>query len=251
MIYLLRNLLGVKYPVITLGEPTVVRDHTPCTWIYGDSFVHRSPGALTWYYLWSRDFSDLVVNQSQPGSGMEHAVMTWLRDHQQQRHRPGDRVLISLSEISRQYQSNLANVNANQARNPRNQTPQWQAIRSFYLHMAPYQWDLWPIRQQSLCLWLDRELAHSPAETFVAWSFGPAERFDLQADLDTHRDLYRFQNARNIWPALSYYSVTDPHYPGSIAHDPRAGHVSDEQHLVIYRKLTEAQAQGGDCDLES
>lgn len=212
------------------------------TWIYGDSFV-ADPGAdETWYSRWARCRSPRTVYRSEIGSGPERAVMQWHSDHQKGLHKQGDRVLIAISEISRLYQDDLAEINAWTALHHAKNTAQWQAIKAYYLHLAARQEPIWGIRLQSLLLWLDQQLAGSPAETLIAHSFAHLPRahsYQACADLELNHVGHWFKNADNIWPSLMYFALTDPQAPSSIANDTRTAHMSEQQHELVYRLLCE------------
>lgn len=214
--------------------------HLSVTWIYGDSFVSAAPSEFTWFNKWTADRGPWIVNQSHGGQGPEHTVWLWHRDHCQRRHRPNDWVLICLSEISRQFQDNIPDLNFWTGMHPSQHSPQWQAIRDYYLHMAPRQEAIWPIRQQSLELWLDREISKSPAQTVIAHSFPlylPGETYHHSRDLEANRVIHRYQNALEMWPCLSYWSVRDPDFTGDIANDTRHAHMSPTVHREIYTRI--------------
>lgn len=236
----------------------IIADHTlykyfmqTTHWYYGDSFLMDCADFATWYTL-IRPLGDRAVYRSREGTGPEWAVWQWARDHQQGLHQPQDRVWIALSEPGRPF-SIYGGANAGQDWSQA-QTAQDRAWRDYFREIHPSQTHTNNLRQQALCLWLDRALAQSPAETVVTQSFPAYPRLSdfyqtTSSDLATNWQWHWFQNASNMWPTLSYWSVTDPLFRGMGDKDTsRPAHLSLEQHRLVSELIREAQHRG-DRDL--
>lgn len=214
------------------------------TWIYGDSFV-ADPGDqdhLPWFYQWSLELGPWVCNRAQGGSSIEQAIWLWYRDHCQGQHHKGDRVLIAITEENRLYQTNITNANAATAHAMKTQSPQWRAIDQYYEHIWPNLEEILPLRTASLLVWLDQQLAASPAETLIAHSFPavrPLDDLEITArDLEQNCQRHWFRNADNMWPSLMYFAAEQ-----TLRRDPRPNHLDQHQHDHIAKQLRE-QGQG-------
>lgn len=242
----------------------------PVTWLYGDSFLHfPATDSPTWWALIHDRRPAAVVDRSEQGSGIERAIWWWISDHSRSWHRPGDLVIITLSEASRFFQTDIANVNASTAMQDHSReldpeiAKRWRAIEQYYRHLLWYQLPFLPIRTQALSIWLDQQLATSPAETWVAESFplypdarrqphydrDPPQEFSA-ARLEDNIRSHWFKNARNIWPSLMYFSLADRE-GNRFGADTRPGHLTWAMHDLLAQKIRSQRDQGGDFLLET
>ena len=246
----MRYLWGYKYVMTQTWNPDSTqrwdisrgeaRPDIPMTWFYGDSFVMDCSDLPTWFGVMAQRFSPWVCYRSEAGSGPEWAILRWNWDHRRGLHRSGDRVVIALSEPGRLYLRNRISNHAT-ALDGQIESEEDVAVKMYYQYLQEQQLPVFNIRMKAMCMWLDQQLKDSTVEHVIAQSFPaypkPGDHWaTTSSDLNTNWHWHWFENARNIWPSLSYWTVTDPTFRGFGDAEygmNRPAHIGLEQHQLI------------------
>jgi hypothetical protein len=215
--------------------------------VLGDSFTAgHNCQEYHWLNQLANAFNWQITNRSISGSGPLYVIDMILRGMSDAR--DYDIIIFAWSEPTRFYHPQAPWLNAHEtaikAQFKPGQEKLYAAADLWYKDAIDYE--LEEIKGTGLQYWFDNYLAENFAdrEIYHVYCFPRmggrveyAKYLDSCADINNQTVYHQFKTGVSILPTLIYYSVNDPNKPKNIGFDHRLGHISEDSHHLVFRRL--------------